>query len=361
MRIFNKLGIKQVGKIYIDGTKVKGNASAKRTKDQEGFEKWLKNIEEEILSLLQEAEAIDKEEDERCKTEEAEKELKKKLSKRKYLKAKIEEALKLMEKENIEKLNLTDHDANHMKAGGSKDIRPGYNCQATVTSEGVIVVAEAVSEANDRKQLQPMIEQSEKNTGKAVEESTADSGYGSYSNFEYLEQKGIDGYVPDDDFNRYKSGEYEKEKNRYHYSNFKYDSSKDSYICPEGKELKYWKTRIKKTDSRDRNHKVYKGVECSNCLKRSLCTKSKVRELLIDIREPLQQKMRNKLLSEEGKAKYFRRSIQLEPIFGHLKFNLWFRTFLLRGIEKVNAEFKLMCIGWNLKKMLRMRRKPATI
>ena len=45
VRIFNTLGFTQVGKIYIDGTKVKGNASAKRTKDKKGFEKWLQTIE----------------------------------------------------------------------------------------------------------------------------------------------------------------------------------------------------------------------------------------------------------------------------------------------------------------------------
>ena len=46
VRIFSKLGYSHVGKIYIDGTKLKGNASAKRTKDRAGFEKWLSEIEE---------------------------------------------------------------------------------------------------------------------------------------------------------------------------------------------------------------------------------------------------------------------------------------------------------------------------
>ncbi|HHT9104654.1 MAG TPA: hypothetical protein ACFYD7_02125 [Candidatus Wujingus californicus] len=49
------------------------------------------------------------------------------------MKRKIEEALEIMKEEEEEKINLTDKDANYMKAGGSKDIRPGYNCQAAVT------------------------------------------------------------------------------------------------------------------------------------------------------------------------------------------------------------------------------------
>ncbi|MCP4325489.1 MAG: IS5/IS1182 family transposase, partial [Alteromonadales bacterium] len=94
------------------------------------------------------------------------------------------------------------------------------------------------------------------------------------------------------------------------------NASDDSYTCPEGKRLAYCKTRKKKTKSRQWNHKVYKGTECANCVKRSLCTKSKVRELLIDIREPLLRRMREKLLSKEGALKYFKRQYTIEPLFG---------------------------------------------
>ncbi|MGQ3684838.1 MAG: transposase [Candidatus Loosdrechtia sp.] len=149
-----------------------------------------------------------------------------------------------------------------MKSGGSKDIRPGYNCQAAVTESGIIVAAEPVTDANDRNQLKPVIEQAESNTQVKVKEVAADSGYGSYANYEYLEQREIDGYVPDSNCQQYKSGEYQKEEHRYHYSNFVYDEISDSYVCPEGKRLPYWKTRTNETDSRKWNHKVYKGTEC---------------------------------------------------------------------------------------------------
>ena len=271
---------------------------------------------------MQEATAIDEEEDEKYKSQEAEEQLKKKLSNRNYLKVKIKEALKVMEEENISKLNLTDKEAHHMKAGGSKDIRPGYNCQASVSEDEVIVAAEATTDPNDCNQLEPIIEKSKFTTQEPVEEVTADSGYGNYCNYEYLEVQKIEGYVPDRYFHQYKSVEYEKESQRYHYSNFNHDKSMDSYICPEGKRLKYWKTRTNKSKTRQWNHKVYKGTECGNCTKRILCTKSKERELLIDIREPLLEKMRKRLVTEEGKVKYFKRQYTIEPIFGHMKFNI---------------------------------------
>jgi len=359
VRVFSELGYSNVGKIYIDGTKFKGNASSKRTKDRAGFERWLEKLEEEIQNLLKEAEAIDTQEDESYRLSPDQKALQKKLVNRNYVKTRIQEALDMLkDEERSKKINLTDKDARYMKSGGSKDIRPSYNAQAAVTEEGIIVAAEAVTETNDHGQLEPMIEKTELNTGKGVNEATADSGYGDYESYEYLEKREIDGYVPDMYFHQYKSGEYQKEENRYHYSNFTYETSTDSYICPEGKLLKFSKVRKKKTKTRQWNHKVYKGTECGNCAMRSLCTKARVRELLIDIREPLLKRMREKLLSVEGALKYFKRQYIIEPIFGHLKFNLGYRGFLLRGREKVDAELKLMCIGWNLQKMAKMGIKP---
>ena len=361
LRIFEKLGYKKVGKIYIDGTKIKANASKKRTKTVKGFEKWLSLLEEEIANILNEAAAIDQEEDEKFKMCEEDKELLKKLSNRSYLKTKIESALLQMRKEDKKKLNLTDPTAQEMKTGGSKDIGPKYNCQAAVTVDGVITAGEAVEECNDRHQLEPMIEKSEFNTGKRVDEVAADGGYASYDNYEYLDKRKINGYVPDQYFCQYKSGEYQKEKNRYYFTNFRYDASTDRYICPDGKVLAYWKTRKNKTKARGWHHKVYIGKECKNCSNRGLCTQSKRRELLVDLREPLLIAMRNKLMSEEGSLKYFMRQHIIEPIFGHLKNNLGYKTFLLRGVEKVNAEFKLMCIGWDIKKLLKLGFTPEMV
>lgn len=82
IRLINKLGITQVGKIYVDGTKIKANAGAKQTKDAEGFEKWLLEIGKEVDALLKEAALIDDEEDRNFKVNEEQESLKKKLSNR---------------------------------------------------------------------------------------------------------------------------------------------------------------------------------------------------------------------------------------------------------------------------------------
>jgi hypothetical protein len=114
-----------------------------------------------------------------------------------------------------------------------------------------------------------MIEKSESNTGKKVDEVGADSGYASYDNYEYLDKRKINGYVPDQYFHQYKSGDYQKEENRYHSTNFRCDKSTDRYICPDGHALVYWKTRKNKTKGRDWNHRVYIGKECKKCINRA--------------------------------------------------------------------------------------------
>ncbi|MGE5339866.1 MAG: transposase, partial [Candidatus Omnitrophota bacterium] len=61
------------------------------------------------------------------------------------------------------------------------------------------------------------------------------------------------------------------------------------------------------------------------------------------LEEKCMKRMREKLMEKEGQLKYLMRQYIIEPIFGHLKYNLGYRHFLLRGIKKVNGEFKLMC------------------
>ena len=66
-----------------------------------------------------------------------------------------------------------------------------------------------------------------------------------------------------------------------------------------------------------------------------------------------------RLLSKEGRQTYKKRLYTVEPPFGHLKHNLGYRAFLLRTLERVRAEFKLMCIGYNLRKIWSYRLQEA--
>jgi len=65
------------------------------------------------------------------------------------------------------------------------------------------------------------------------------------------------------------------------------------------------------------------------------------------------QLMQHKLRTEAGRAVYRRRKVIVEPVFGQIKEQRGFRRFSLRGLEKVRAEWKLVCAAANLLKLFR--------
>nr|MCH9826631.1 transposase [Gammaproteobacteria bacterium] len=62
-------------------------------------------------------------------------------------------------------------------------------------------------------------------------------------------------------------------------------------------------------------------------------------------------RMRHRLATPEGKAAYGLRKCTVEPIFGIIKQVMRFRQFLVRGIKNVKAEWGLVCLAFNLKRM----------
>lgn len=65
----------------------------------------------------------------------------------------------------------------------------------------------------------------------------------------------------------------------------------------------------------------------------------------------LTEATRHRLRTQAGKALYAKRKSTVEPVFGIIKHVLGFRQFLLRGLRAVQGEWALVCIGWNLKRL----------
>ncbi len=61
--------------------------------------------------------------------------------------------------------------------------------------------------------------------------------------------------------------------------------------------------------------------------------------------------------TDEGREIYSLRKITVEPVYGHIKQNLGFREFLLRGLEKVKIEINLVSIAHNLAKIHRIMKE----
>ena len=344
VRMCKELNLIKIGQINIDGTKIKANAADRRTKTKEEYQQWVKRIDAKIKKILEEANETDAEEDELYGNKRGD-ELPEEINTEEKLKTKIKEVIKKL-KNDKEKINLTDPEAKFMKTGNGS-IDSSYNCQAAVTKEQIIVSSEVITEATDRQALELMVETSDTNLEENVKEIAADSGYSSYDNYEYLVNNDKTGYIPDQNFRK----DLREDKNTYHQDNFIYKKDLDEYICPEGKTLRLYKIRRKDYGYRNFRKKIYKGKDCPNCLKKSECTSQKYRTIDIEDRKQLLEQMRQRLQTNEGRKKYTERMWTTEPIFGHLKFNLGYRQFLLRTLKKVKGEFRLMCTGYNLKKM----------
>lgn len=347
VRMCKELGLISIGQINIDGTKIKANAADRMTKTKEGYQRWAKKIDEKIKRLLEEADKIDAAEDKLYGDKRGD-ELPEEINTEEKLKAKIKEVMKRIQGKK-EKINLTDSEAKFMKNGNNR-IETSYNCQTAVTGEQIIVSSEVIMDAGDRNALELMVETSDKNLNERVKEVAADSGYSSYDNYEYLANNEKIGYIPDQNFRQ----DSKDNKSLYHQDNFHYKKETDKYVCPEGKILRLYKTRRKDYGYRKFQIKVYKGQDCAECPKKLLCTTQNYRTIDRDDRKELLEQMRERLRTDDGNKKYTQRMCTTEPIFGHLKFNLGYRYFLLRTLRKVTGEFRLMCIGYNLKKMHKM-------
>ena len=338
VHLCQELKMVKLGHISIDGSKFKANAANRQTYDR-------KRIEREMKRILDQAEDKDQEEDALYGSENSGDELPKEIRDRKQRIEKLKEIQKKLEQEGKNKLNVTDEDAVFMKTNAG--INTAYNAQISADEDvQIIVAADVTNEQNDQKQLLPMVEQTEQNTDASIDIVTADAGYSTPDNLKKLEPHNIDAYIPDD---TYQSRSRGKEVPPFDKDNFIYDESADVFTCPAGKVLKFWYT---KHDVQRGDYQIYRCTACGNCRHFGDCTTNKRGRSIW--RRPVDKKikaMRSKLDSESGKAIYAKRKHIVEPVFGHIKAVLGFTGFSLRGLKKVNAEFKLVSIAHNLKKI----------
>ena len=361
-----KLGLVKLGniKISIDGTKIRANASGKLSKDEKGLVKLLSNVKDKVACILKEAEEIDQQENLEFGDRRGD-ELPEELKQLEIRKDKIKSAIHELQKEKAElkneliekknkngtlskteekkienrKINITDHDARYMKERNGC-IRTNYNAQASVDEENQFIVAcDVTNECNDKRQLIPMIKQSEENLEAQIDICKADSGYHSGDNLAKISKNQMEILIDDPAKQRVDNDNFKYDK-----VNFKYNSETDSYTCPEGKLLHLSSSTEEKS--------TYKCKECLKCPVKPDCTKkAKYKQLSRGRHEHLIEKNREKLISDEGRKEYQKRMHTVEPVFGNIKFNLGFRQFLVRGIAKVKGEFDLMCIAHNIKKI----------
>ncbi|MBM4341731.1 MAG: IS1182 family transposase, partial [Deltaproteobacteria bacterium] len=158
--------------LFVDGTKIRANASRGQTHDQAYYEQLLSEIDGRIEQLMEESEKLDETEQNQTSWVEMEQEL----TQKKHLKDKVQEALRVLRETEREKINLTDPDCAIMHS--IQGSHASYNVQSVVDEQnGLIVHAEGVSETSDLNQFARQIDQANEVLGKSCEVASADAGY----------------------------------------------------------------------------------------------------------------------------------------------------------------------------------------
>jgi len=257
----------------------------------------------------------------------------------------VKNTIKLLEDdETLKRINMTDPDAPIMK-GKKGEFDTFYNVQIACNEDRIITHCDVVVSGNDKSQLIPVLEGAANNTNTKIKIALADADYGTFDSFEYMAKNDICGYVP---FRNMNSCFDDKP---FHISHFSYDVKHDFYVCPANEKLINVGTSIER--SRDKKFWVYRTDACKQCTHKSNCyyKSASRRTIKREVRQHLRDEMKERLNDDDGKKIYNRRMHPVESIFGHFKHNLKFIQFLLRGIEKVNAEFTIMCLSHNLIKL----------
>ncbi len=135
--------------------------------------------------------------------------------------------------------------------------------------------------------------------------------------------------------------------------NMEYDEELDEWICSNGKRLTFQYQSKKTTENGYESIKrTYRCTKCRNCPFQTTCAKDKdTKTIQVSIENQKQRKeVRERLASEEGDQKYRKRKVEVEPVFGQIKYNQTFNRFSLRGLSKNTTDWGLICVAHNLKK-----------
>ena len=317
-------GMVSLGQVALDGTKVRANASRRKAMSYARMTEKQKVLAEEVSALLAEAERIDKDEDARFGKDNSGQGLPAELARRESRLAKIAEAKAALEAEARERTaaqaaerarqagkdddtiaeralaaaaravpkptaqrNFTDPESRIMKtADGS--FAQCFNAQAVVDADHQVIIATELDNcAADSQTFTPMMEQAQRNTGRAPKQALADAGYCSQANLEdaaeLTEQHGTEFLIAPGRL------------------------SHDEVVPPVPR------GRIPK-----------------------------------DL--PLKQRMARKLRTKAGQASYARRKAIIEPVFGQIA-TLQGKHVLLRGLDNARSEWSLLTACHNLRKL----------
>jgi transposase len=376
---------------FLDGTKIEANANKYSWVWGKSTKRYKEMLRENCKKLFAEIERINEEENDEYGDRDLEElgtgkpidseaiaQTVRKIDEKLAIKPdkKLQKAKKILEKDYLPRMekyekqeeildkrnsySKTDHDAtfmrmkeDHMKNG---QLKPGYNVQ--IGTENQFIVAYSLHQRpGDTSCMKEHLEKAKEILkGKLPENVTADAGYGSEENYEYLEEKEITHFVKYNTFHKEATEKWKKDPTKV--QNFRYDEQEDRYYCPMKRPLAYmWDEKRKSDNGYESLIRVYECMNCAGCIHRKGCVKvadDPFANRRININRKLnayKERARENLTSENGLLMRSQRPVEVESVFGDIKGNFGVRRFLYKGLEKVTLEWGLYSIAHNMRKM----------
>lgn len=232
---------------------------------------------------------------------------------------------------------------------GNDQLLPAYNVQIGVADEYIAVV-DVQQYRSDMDCFVPLMEKFHEMYGFYPKYPVADAGYGSFNNYIYCEQHGMEKYMK---FSMYKKETTDEKYRNDPFRAVNFGTAEDgSLICPNGKHLRFAYRKPIKGNRYGRQEEYYTCEDCSNCPYAADCKRTdKNRTVRINQElTTMHQEVLNNLQSIHGALLRMNRSIQAEGTFGIMKYDRWYRRIVRRGMKSVKLELYLVSIGHNLYK-----------
>jgi transposase len=339
VRMCLKLKLVEGNTLFVDGSKMRADASLRNTWTEERCERHFRKIDRRIEEILEECERVDRREEGMGSLVKMEEELRD----QKKLREKMAGIVGELKEEKKKSMNTVDRDCTRVNSVHGS--HAGYNAQLVVDGkEGLIVSSDAVGENNDLSQFAKQVERGQEMMGKKCRVACADSGYATTDELKKIDEQDIRVVVPSQ---RQAEGRNEEQ---FHRDWFRYEGKRDCYYCRRGRKL------VLERICAERHHKVYrikKAAYCLTCRYFGECTTSKKgRTLRRLIHEETRLKLEAQFKEPFSQRIYNLRQQKVEIPFGHIKRNLGMRAFLLRGRAGVQAEMALAASCFNLRRMI---------
>jgi transposase len=327
----------------VDGTKIQAVCSNDKARSGESLKRALENVSERLdRTLADTMTAIESAEQD----ESGEYRLPASMQDGLKRRQRIQEALKELDESDKKAVHPSEPEARFMKNRRCKDL--SYNAQAVADQKsGLIVASDVVTDGADNAQFVPMVDKVKENLGAVAEETVADAGYYSSSQIGLADERNYGIVIGKS------SGEILSDRRAdvdpYDRSRFVFDRERDCFICPEGKLLPFHQRKIHGKNNEVRRYRCKDFQTCPNRLK---CSKSKNGRLIdLSVHQAAVERHRTKRQKAANKERMRARKAIIEPVFAWIKNALGFRRWTVMGIDNVRAQWDLICLSINLKKL----------